>query len=223
MLRVTGRLLSVWVLCVSVSGVAGFGQDAPVVVDRGGMAIAISNRVQPQLTGDAVGVTGEVIVAVKISKTGKVLSAIPISGPGALEPAVAAAVKQYTYYPYMDNGVPVDVQTTVKVVVEPPGKATRVPGGVMAGYLMNRVNPDYPVHAKLNHIQGVIILHGIIGKDGHVKRLDVITGPGELQGAAYQAVKQWVYRPYLLNGEPTEIDTTITINFQLGASVVIRR
>jgi protein TonB len=62
------------------------------------------------------------------------------------------------------------------------------------------------------------VLHAIIGKDGSIQSLQLISGPKELAPAAWDAVKQWTYKPYLLNGEPTAVDTTIMVNFNLNNS-----
>jgi protein TonB len=61
-----------------------------------------------------------------------------------------------------------------------------------------------------------VVLHAIIGKNGTIQNLTVISGPAMLQSAALDAVKQWRYKPYVLNGDPTEVDTTVTVNFNLG-------
>jgi protein TonB len=61
-----------------------------------------------------------------------------------------------------------------------------------------------------------VVLHAIIGKNGSIQDLKVISGPAMLQSAALDAVKQWRYKPYILNGDPTEVDTTVTVNFNLG-------
>ena len=93
----------------------------------------------------------------------------------------------------------------------------RISGGVMAGLLRNRVMPVYPPEAKAAHVGGTVVLHAIIGKDGSIENVRVISGPEILQNGAIDAVSQWEYQPYLLNGEPTEVDTTITVNFHLEA------
>jgi TonB family protein len=98
------------------------------------------------------------------------------------------------------------------------GKTVRVSGSVMAGEILNKVQPVYPQEAKDAGIQGTVVLHAIIGKQGTMQSLTVISGPPELQTAALDAVKQWTYRPYLLNGEPTAVNTTIMINFSLAGS-----
>jgi protein TonB len=95
-------------------------------------------------------------------------------------------------------------------------RVARISSAVMQGFLVKKVNPVYPPSAKKDGIQGTVVLHAIIGKDGHVGKLVVISGPEELKDAASDAVSQWTYRPYLLNGEPTEVDTTVIVNFSLG-------
>ncbi|MGA3211175.1 MAG: energy transducer TonB [Terriglobales bacterium] len=92
----------------------------------------------------------------------------------------------------------------------------RVSGGVAEGKLVHRVQPVYPPLARTARIQGQVILQAIISKTGEITGLKVIQGHPMLQGAALEAVKQWRYEPYLLNGEPVEVDTTITVNFTLG-------
>ncbi len=96
------------------------------------------------------------------------------------------------------------------------GTPQKVPAGVMAGNIESKVQPVYPPDAKTKKIQGAVILHAIIGKDGKIDELTVISGPKELQESAMDAVSKWVYKPYLLNGEPTEVETTITINYSFG-------
>jgi len=88
----------------------------------------------------------------------------------------------------------------------------------MAGNILTKVSPIYPPDAKAAHISGSVVLHAIIGKDGVVEKLDLVSGPSELVGSAMDAVRQWTYKPYLLNGQPTEVETTITINYNLAGS-----
>ena len=92
----------------------------------------------------------------------------------------------------------------------------RVSQGVTAGLLFHRVNPIYPVEARRNHVQGRVLLNAVIGTDGNIKDLQVISGPKELVDAAVGAVQQWRYRPYLFDGQPVEVATTIEVNFQLA-------
>jgi TonB family protein len=95
-------------------------------------------------------------------------------------------------------------------------KSMSVSPGIIAGNLVSRVNPVYPQAAKAAKVQGAVVLQAVIGKDGAIKSLQVISGPDELAPSALDAVRQWVYRPYLLNGQPTEVETTITVNYSLA-------
>jgi TonB family protein len=86
----------------------------------------------------------------------------------------------------------------------------------VAKLLVRQAAPHYPDSAKRNHVQGSVKLHAIIGVDGAVKELTVISGPGELRDAARDAVQQWRYKQVVINGTPTEVDTTITVIFTMG-------
>jgi peptidyl-prolyl cis-trans isomerase A (cyclophilin A) len=97
-------------------------------------------------------------------------------------------------------------------------KRVMVSAGVAASMLLKRTVPIYPPDAKAAGISGTVVLHAVISDDGTVKELSVVQGPPELQQAAMDAVKTWVYKPYLLNGEPVEVATTINIIFTLGGS-----
>lgn len=105
--------------------------------------------------------------------------------------------------------------------VEPPRPAApREPimksEGVMAGALIHRVDPIYPVVARAIHLSGTVRLHAIIATDGTVQSLEVLSGNPVLLRAAVAAVRQWRYRPTLLNGSPVEVETYVTVNFVLG-------
>lgn len=102
----------------------------------------------------------------------------------------------------------------------PPPKAApqriRVGGNVQQAAIVHQMQPVYPQIAKTAHIQGTVILHAIIAKDGTVQELQYVSGPPLLMRNAMDAVRQWRYRPTLLNGEPVEVDTTISVIFTLG-------
>jgi protein TonB len=99
---------------------------------------------------------------------------------------------------------------------EPPAtKQIRV-GSLQAANLIKRVTPVYPPVAMSQHIQGIVRFTATIGKDGTVQNLQLISGNRALVQAATDAVKQWLYRPTLLNGEPVEIVTQIDVNFTLN-------
>ena len=92
----------------------------------------------------------------------------------------------------------------------------RVGGNVQHTKLISQPRPQYPVEAKQARIQGVVKLYAVIGKDGTVQNLNVISGHPLLAPAAVEAVKQWIYQPTLLNGNPVEVETEIDVNFTLA-------
>jgi protein TonB len=87
---------------------------------------------------------------------------------------------------------------------------------VSQGLLIRKVAPKYPKEARNRGIQGTVVLRALIGKDGVVKELSVLSGDPLLSPAALEAVKQWKYKPYYYNGEAVEVDTDIRVNFVLN-------
>ncbi|MGA2299573.1 MAG: energy transducer TonB [Candidatus Acidiferrum sp.] len=102
----------------------------------------------------------------------------------------------------------------------PPPKVTPkrvlVGGNVQAARLVNKVQPLYPPLARQTRISGTVKLHAIIGKDGSVQQLVMVSGHPLLVQSALDAVRQWRYQPTLLNGEPVEVDTEIDVIFSLA-------
>jgi len=94
-------------------------------------------------------------------------------------------------------------------------KRIPVGGKVEEASLINRVVPQYPPLAKSTRIQGQVVLSAVIGTDGAIKELKAVSGHPLLVPAALAAVKQWRYKPLILDGDPVEVDTTITVNFTL--------
>ncbi len=92
----------------------------------------------------------------------------------------------------------------------------RVSTGVMQGLLIRKVQPNYPPLAKAARIQGTVVLQAEISKDGTIQNLQLISGHPMLAPAAIEAVRQWRYKPYLLNGEPVAVDTQVIVNFNLN-------
>jgi periplasmic protein TonB len=102
-------------------------------------------------------------------------------------------------------------------IVKPSTPRTlKVSSGVMAGNLLDKTLPQYPAIARAARIQGIVVLQATIAKDGTIQNLRVINGPPMLQQAAMDAVRSWRYKPYLLNGEPVEVETSINVVFNLG-------
>jgi periplasmic protein TonB len=95
-------------------------------------------------------------------------------------------------------------------------KRVRISQGVTKGWLVQKIEPSYPVIARQARVQGQVLLHAIISKDGNIKELEVVSGHPMLTPAAIAAVQQWRYRPFLLNGEPVEVETNVIVTFQLS-------
>jgi|SRR5882762_9525210 len=97
----------------------------------------------------------------------------------------------------------------------PTVQRVRVSPGVIKGLLIYRVEPAYPPLAQQARIQGVVVLTALIDKGGNVQSLQVVSGHPLLVRAAIEAVKQWRYKPFLLNGQPLEVETTVTVSFHI--------
>ena len=95
------------------------------------------------------------------------------------------------------------------------GAPRSVPPGKMQANVISKVNPTYPPDAKAAGIQGTVVLDAVIDKMGNVDSLKVTSGPSELQQSSLDAVRQWRYKPFLWNGEPIEVETTISVVYSL--------
>jgi TonB family protein len=216
----------------------------------GGVAAGnILTKVQPVYPPDAKaqGISGTVVLRAIIGTDGAIQELTPIAGNELLQKAALDAVRQWTYKPYLLNGNPVAVDTTITVNFNLAGQAptpltgstpvtekmangdtetikmvsqnapaasagtVRVSGGVMAGNLLTKVLPIYPEEARCKHIDGAVVVHVLIGKDGKVISADPISGPDILRKPYADAIKQWTYKPFLLNGQPVEVDSTATL------------
>lgn len=95
----------------------------------------------------------------------------------------------------------------------PAPRKVVVSAGVAAGMIKTRIDPVYPAEALKGHVSGLVVLHATISTKGDVEALRVISGPASLRQAALEAVRQWTYRPYLLNDVPVEVETSIRVVF----------
>jgi protein TonB len=118
-----------------------------------------------------------------------------------------------------DRGVPYGLGNSIPMAI-PTHVATKPLrlSHISEGNLIHRVQPIYPEIARLARIQGLVVLRAVISKAGTIENLALESGHPALVPAAINAVKQWRYRPYLLNNEPVEVETEITVNFVLGGS-----
>ena len=91
----------------------------------------------------------------------------------------------------------------------------RISQGVTSGMLIRKIEPAYPPLAKVARVQGEVVLRAIIDREGNIQNLTLVSGHAMLVPAAIEAVSQWRFRPYLLNGQPLEVETTVTVIFTL--------
>jgi TonB family protein len=241
-------VLSLLLICLACAVVA---QDAPPPESRQDVSSSeavdsLIKRVSPAYPPLArqARIQGTVILKIVISKSGDVQNLQLISGHPMLAPAAIEAVKQWKYKPFIVNGEPVEVETTVQVnftlsdqpaqpkdsepsspsATSPQSDASpavpqrvRVSSGVMKGLLKSKVNPTYPDDAREQGVQGVVVLQVEIDKEGNVDKVQLISGHPLLAPAAIEAVQQWKYKPFLLNGNPMNVETQVQVNFTLVA------
>lgn len=233
-----------------------------ILVSQGVANALLLKKVMPTYNDAvmSVNISGQIVIAFTIDKTGKVSRAMVVerdlSGRKSvnvedphLRQASLDAVKQWTYRPYLLQGAPVDIDTSVVLLFdfshpsspivklgEPPngpppstpalnafdaGKASigefskpLIDPKVAETRLTGRVEPQYPQMAKIAHIQGDVVLHVLIDKKGHVAKVKQKSGHPILVQAAINAVNQWDYQPFLLNGQPTDVETSVTVKFR---------
>ncbi|HUX45378.1 MAG TPA: energy transducer TonB [Terracidiphilus sp.] len=133
------------------------------------------------------------------------------------EPRTGEALARWNPNPGMPgNGKGViDGHGATPVVRPSTPAAVRVSGSVVDGLLIRKTLPEYPALAKTIHVQGTVVLQATISKQGTIENLRVVSGPALLQQAALTAVKTWLYRPYLLSGQPVEVETTVSVVFRM--------
>ncbi|HEX3570589.1 MAG TPA: TonB family protein [Acidobacteriaceae bacterium] len=117
------------------------------------------------------------------------------------------------------NGAPPPPPPQQPGVAPPaPNGPIRVSSSIAQNQVLKQVQPMYPPDARAAGIQGTVMLKAVISKDGSVGKLTVVSGPKELMQSAIEAVSQWKYKPYLLNGQPVDVETTINVNYSLAES-----
>jgi TonB family protein len=186
-------------------------------------------------------VQGKVEIQLHISETGDVDSTNVVSGEPVLAAAAESAMKTWKFKPFIRNGKPVRVSRQVPWEFALKGDTSNacavvqavqamnlehhrrdgsyrsqiVDPKVMEGGLTHRVEPQYPQLARMGHIQGMVILAATIGKDGRIHNLKALCGHPVLIDASIDAIKQWRYRPYMVDGQPVDVETTIKAEFHM--------
>jgi TonB family protein len=125
-----------------------------------------------------------------------------------------------TFKAHLDEIESIETVNDADFVAPPDAKpilrVITVSAGVAQANLLKSPPPDYPLYAKSKSVQGTVVLQAMIGTDGHLSDLTVVSGPQELRDAALNALRKWVYKPYLLNGQAVSVKTTINVEFRLN-------
>lgn len=203
--------------------------------------LIVIKAVEPTYPETAKGkqLQGRVWGHLTIDESGNVVAAEPISGDPILLAAAIDAMEQWKFQPYIKDGHPIrasvkmhyDFAFTGRIYdkaissdgksladVSSAGKSepVQVSQLVAQGNLVHQVAPVYPNRARQNLVQGTVVLHAVIGKDGSIRDLKEVSSPSkDLTDAAMAAVEQWRYKPYVHDGQVVEVDTTIHVNFKL--------
>lgn len=180
---------------------------------------------------------GKVVEVAPVSREGLPPDPAVTDDP-RLRAAAMKAVKQWEYRPYLLNGEPIEVETRVVVrfklessqpapqapetaapqepgAASPQVKRLRIAPGVLEGMILQKVEPKYPPMARVAHIQGDVRMLVTIDKEGNVHNLRLVSGHPILAQAAMDAVKEWKYKPFLLNGDPVEVEGAILVAFRM--------
>jgi len=179
----------------------GCGQVVRVATD------IVNGRLRtPGRIPEKVQMIKEAEVPPPIAITGGVIGGVPGGIPGGqlggVIGGIVNATPSFAAVPKLSKPAPV-VQRV------------RVSQGVTKGMVVYRIEPTYPPLARQARIQGVVVLTAMIDRDGNIQNLRLVSGHPMLAPAAIDAVKHWRYKPFLLNGQPVEVETTVTVTFQL--------
>lgn len=162
-------------------------------------------------------IEGQVVLAVSLNEEGTVSDVQVISGPPELVPAAVEAVKQWKAKPYVVDGkaIPLKIKLPLDFHLSPGNGRPLLSSNEAVPRILKTARPEYPALARESHTQGEVVVHALVGIDGTVKEVQVISGPPVLRDAAVKAVKQWVYKPLEVDGRVSEFETTINVNFTL--------
>ncbi len=169
------------------------------------------------------GVQGVVILEAKIDERGRVIGILVLRSVPQLDQAAIDALKQWTYEPMIIDGKPTKALFTVTVRFQLDKEdiekfaegAVKVTDAIPPPKLIKRVDPVYPVIARQARVEGLVILEARTGLDGRVKNVRVLRSVPLLDKAAIDAVRQWIYEPMIIDGQPKEAIFTTTVRFEL--------
>ena len=187
------------------------------------MRSLVTQKVDPDYPAKAAAakIEGPVVLSVTVGQDGSVLEVGPVKcGQAVLERAAIAAVKQWHYKQPVVHGQPVEVQGDVVVdFLRPrtPGETTRmrVDTETAESHIASQAAPLYPEAAKRQRIQGCVVVHAEINKDGKVEHAKAVSGPPLLSESAQSAVSQYRYKPFEQNGVAADVDIYVIVKFAL--------
>ena len=192
-----------------------------VLLTAGAGAIAKTARAEARPVSHAMAETSPQISAPTVA----VAATLPVEihslhRIATIAPAVkiATAAKPVTATVARPADVSANVPEQEHPQATPAPPPIKIAGAIAAGQITSKTAPIYPAAAKAACVQGTVALRAIISKTGAIENLQVVSGPPELYTSALDAVKQWTYEPYLLNGEPVAVETTINVNYHMSGA-----
>jgi TonB family protein len=177
--------------------------------------------VQPQYPKDALKahIQGKVVIEATTDTQGQVVDAVVIEGPQELRAAALDAVKQWQYEPILIDGKPRPLRFTVVVKFNLDRKEEEQEpinlSSAQKPKLIKKVEPQFPPEALKAHAEGIVVMEAIIDPKGAVKDVKVVEGHDLLNAAAVEALKQWQYEPYLVDGAAKTVKFTVVMKFKL--------
>jgi TonB family protein len=136
----------------------------------------------------------------------------------ASKPSTPAEISGRSSSPVANTVSSSVMKTSAPAVTGISRRPVKIGSGAADGLLINKIPPAYPLEAKLVRLEGTVVLKAIIDRKGEVSEVIALSGPPLLESAAVDAVRQWQYRPYSLNGQPVDVETTIEVVFALDRS-----
>ena len=235
------RLLAAWrpVIILVATAASQDAAQAPIQLPPDSFPTLLVRKVAPHYPSLArqARIQGTVVLSIVINKDGEVRDVKLVSGHPMLSAAAIEAVKQWRYRPYISDDKPAEVETVVRVgfrmadgpEISTPGRSqqrsapregipqlARVSAGIVQGLLEHKVDPEYPAEAQEKHVEGTVVLNVDIDDEGNVGRVELVSGHSMLAPSAMDAVLEWRYRPFVLNGAAVPVETTIEVKFALA-------
>ncbi|SEG61978.1 TonB protein C-terminal [Bryocella elongata] len=201
----------------------GIGSDIQRVTPLAAGRLAVSHP-SPIFPPTAKLTSGALVkVLIEVDEKGTVSNILGVDGPADLTSNASSAVQTWTFRPYIHAGKATPIVTTIPLLFQPaqgssPAQVLYVPstirisGGVLAGLNEHKVIPQRITGA----VSGTVVLQVLVDPHGYVAAATATSGPLALHAACEDAVMQWRYQPYLLNGEPTWVESTVVIRYNVG-------